>query len=696
MTAAARSAASESRGHTATSNTIHNIGTSVLRPPAGRYPPSGRTFRLPPHGARGPPNGSAERRWRRARRRGTVASVSRDRSASPLAPLALAALGVVFGDIGTSPLYTLATCFSLSGASAARAEDVLGIASLLVWVLVVVVCLKYVTFILPVDHDGEGGILALLARVSTSTRLGTPVASGALTVVVVVGAAMLLGDGAITPAISVISAIEGLDVATPVAHPYLVPIAVVILVALFALQPRGTERVGRLFGPVMVVWFATIAVAGIVAIAAHPAILAALDPRHAARFLVAHGPGGFFVLGGVVLAVTGVEALYADLSHFGRRPIVLAWYGLVFPALVLCYVGEAARVLEDPRLLANPFYALTPGAALLPAIAIATAATVIASQALVSGAFTLTEQAIALGLWPRLTVRHTSERQRGQVYVPAVNVALAVGCVALVLAFRSSDRLAAAFGLAVSCTMLATSIAYFAVVSRVLRWPLVRAVPLLSAFVLVDGSFVVAGLPKFLNGGWVPFAVSFALSLASLAWLRGRRAMNAAIAAQTMPVADVLDDFAIPRAGAPLMVFLTNDENRVPFLADHRWIRARARQEHVVLLTLVRAQSPAVDDERRVRVEHLQPRLTRVVARFGYMEAPRIGPIVAACRAAGLELATATTSYFYADPKLAAGTGGTPFLDGIYLALQRNARPLPDDLGIPAEQRIEIGVAVQL
>ncbi len=308
---------------------------------------------------------------------GTLPCVARDHRARPLA---LAALGVVFGDIGTSPLYTLTTCFSLSGASPARAGDVLGIASLLVWVLVVVVCLKYVTFILPIDHDGEGGILALLARASKPTRLGTPVAASALTAVVVVGAAMLLGDGAITPAISVISAIEGLAVATPVAQPYLVPLAIVILIALFALQPRGTERVGRLFGPVMAAWFVTIAVAGALAIARHPAILAALDPRHAARFMSAHGAGGFFVLGGVVLAVTGVEALYADLSHFGRRPIVLAWYGLVFPALVLCYVGEAARVLDDPRLLADPFYALTPGAALLPAIALATAATVIASQ----------------------------------------------------------------------------------------------------------------------------------------------------------------------------------------------------------------------------------------------------------------------------------------------------------------------------
>jgi KUP system potassium uptake protein len=613
-----------------------------------------------------------------------------------IATLAVAALGVVFGDIGTSPLYTLKACFEMSGAQASRPGDVLGIASLLVWTLVVVVCLKYVTFIMQIDHDGEGGILALLARARPASSDGTPVRYGIVTVVVIIGAAMLLGDGAITPAISVISAIEGLDVASPIAHPYLVPIAIVILAALFALQSRGTGKVGKIFGPAMIAWFLAIGIAGAIGIASHPAILAALDPLLAARFMLAHGPGGFFVLGGIVLAVTGVEALYADMSHFGRRPIVIAWYGLVFPSLVLCYVGESARILEDPTLLANPFYALTPGWTLYPAIAIATMATVIASQALISGAFTLAEQAIALGLWPRMRVNHTSADVRGQVFVPAVNGALAIGCILLVIAFKSSDRLAAAFGLAVSGTMLATSIAYYVVVSRVLRWPAVRAVPLLAAFVVVDGSFVLAGLPKFVDGGWVPFAVATTLSFASIVWLRGRRRVVAAIKAQSTPLEEVVAKFGTPLPpGAPAMVFLTPDENRIPFIAKQGWVRDRAHEEHVVLLRLRSGANPTVPEPERVRVDRLAPSLTRIVATFGYMEAPRIAPIVEAARAQGLDLERGDTSFFYAEPKIEDPRGGDgSFAQQVFVMMQRIARPLPDDLGIPAERRIELSVSV--
>ncbi len=630
------------------------------------------------------------------RRGRDIASVNHRTAHASIAPLAIAALGVVFGDIGTSPLYTLKSCFDMSGANAARPADVIGIASLLVWTLVVVVCLKYVTFIMQIDHDGEGGILALLARAIPPAIDGAPVRFGLVTVVVIVGAAMLLGDGAITPAISVISAIEGLDVASPIAHPYLVPIAILILAGLFALQSRGTGKVGVIFGPAMIVWFLAIGIAGIVSIASHPAILAALDPRHAAIFMVTHGPGGFFVLGGIVLAVTGVEALYADMSHFGRRPIVLAWYGLVFPSLVFCYVGEAARILEQPKLLANPLYALTPGWTLYAAIAVATVATVIASQALISGAFTLAEQGIALGLWPRMRVRHTSADVRGQVFVPAVNSALAIGCILLVIAFKSSDRLAAAFGLAVSCTMLATSIAYYVVVHRVLHWPASRTVPLLVAFVLVDGSFVIAGLPKFVDGGWVPFAVAATLSFASIVWLRGRRRVVAAINAESTPVADVLESFGAPLPpGAPAMVLLTPDENRIPFIAKQRWIRDRAHEEHVVLLKLQRGANPTVPEAERVRVDRLGPSLTRIVATFGYMEPPRIAPVIAAARAKGLDLDRDDTSFFYADPKIEdPGGGDGNFAQRVFVMMQRSARPLPDDLGIPAERRIELSVSV--
>jgi len=384
-------------------------------------------------------------------------------------PLAIAALGVVFGDIGTSPLYTLKPCFNFSGARPVQA-DILGICSLLVWTLVVVVCIKYVGFIMRVDHEGEGGILALLALAAKPVRQGVLIAAGALTLVVVVGAAMLVGDGIITPAISVISAVEGIDVVSSTLQPWIVPISVIVIVVLFAVQARGTEAVGRLFGPAMVAWFVAIGVAGTIGVTARPQVLAALDPRNAIAFALRHGPAGFLVFGGIVLAVTGVEALYADLSHFGRMPIVRAWYCLVFPSLILAYLGEGALLIANPRNLDSPFYALAPGWGLIPMVVLATLATVIASQALISGAFTLIQQAIALGLSPQMEVRHTSRRIFGQVYLPAVAVALLIGCTILVVTFRSSDRLASAYGLAVSATMLATSIAYYAVITRVKRW----------------------------------------------------------------------------------------------------------------------------------------------------------------------------------------------------------------------------------
>jgi KUP system potassium uptake protein len=609
-------------------------------------------------------------------------------------PLAVAALGVVFGDIGTSPLYALKACFAFSGARPVF-HDVLGICSLLVWALVAVVCVKYVGFVMRVDHDGEGGILALLALAAHPPR-GALVAGGGLTLVVVVGASMLFGDGIITPAISVVSAIEGIGVVSSALQPWVVPLSVVVLVGLFMLQSRGTEAVGKLFGPVMVAWFVAIGLLGALAIQHDPIVLWAIDPRNAVAFAVRHGVGGFFVLGGVVLAVTGVEALYADLSHFGRGPIVRAWYGLVFPALLLAYLGEGARLLADPHNLANPFYALTPGWSLIPMVGLATAATIIASQALISGAFTLVEQAMALGLAPRMEVRHTSSRLHGQVYVPFVSLALALGCIALVVAFRSSDRLAAAYGLAVSVTMLATSIAYYAVIRYVRGWRRGVALPLVGFFILIDGSFVAAGLQKFFEGAWLPIAISSALSVIALTWLEGRRRMAIAFKARATPIDEVVRE--LPRGGDPAatMVFLTSDPNTVPFIADHRWIRARAREERIILLHIAPVRKPYVAERERVVVEHLGPRLVRVRAGFGYMEPPRIEPIVQACEAHGLLIDDDETSFFYAHPTLeCAPTGALPeWQRRLFGVLQRNSRPLPDDLEIRAERRIELAVPV--
>ncbi len=606
-------------------------------------------------------------------------------------------MGVVFGDIGTSPLYTLKVCLGLAG-SKGSLEDVLGICSLLFWTLVVVVCIKYVTFIMRIDHEGEGGILALLALASPPRPFGTTIKTSILTVIVIVGGSMMMGDGVITPAISVISAVEGIGIASQALVPYVVPISLAVIVMLFALQRSGTHAVGRLFGPVMLVWFVVIGVLGARAVAVNPEVIHALDPRYAAAFLTHGGLGGFAILGGVVLAVTGVEALYADLSHFGRGPIVTGWYALVFPSLILNYFGQGANLLADPRTIVNPFYSLAPAWALIPMTVLATGATVIASQALISGTFTLIEQAIALNLAPRVLVLHTSDRHKGQVYVPAVNLWLAVGCALLVLGFRSSERLASVYGVAIVFTMLCTSLSYYVVISRVKHWNRAAALAVVSLFVLVDGSFAIASLPKVLHGGYIPLGISATLVLMSLTWLEGRRALSRALAEQQIPIEDVLEKLAPGMGQEGTMVFLTPDPRGVPFLARHRWVRERAREERIVVLNIARAATPYLTHEERVTVERLSLRLVRVIARFGYMEAPRIDPIVRACDAFGLQLDRDDTSFFYADPKIeAAAEHGMPdWRRQLFAMLQRNARPLPDDLRIKAERRIELGVTVSI
>ena len=613
--------------------------------------------------------------------------------------LALAALGVVFGDIGTSPLYTINTCLTTAHVPATL-ENVLGILSLLLWLLTFVVCVKYVGNMMRVDHDGEGGILALLALASPPKTFGMPLRLTWLTVVVVAGAGMLFGDGIITPAISVISSVEGLDIATKAAHPYIVPIAVVILVSLFLIQSRGTEKVGKLFGPVMVLWFLAIGLTGVFGIARAPQVLFALDPRHALYFVTHHGFYGFLIFGAVVLAMTGVEALYADMSHFGRAPITVAWFALVFPTLALNYLGQGAILLVDSKAFDNPFFALTPGPVLIPMVVLATLATVIASQALISGAFTLTEQAINLSLWPRMTVIHTSTEARGQVYVPAVNVALGVACILLVVTFKSSANLAAAFGLAVSTTMLATSIAFYEVVTNVLKWKRAVVIPLVTAFVLVDGTFFLSGLPKIPEGAWVPVVIAVALVVTSVVWLEGRRCVMKTFSDRQIPLDQYIRE-AKRTTTQPkgTMVFLTGDRHGVPFLGGHhRWIRARAEEERVVLLTLVRAAKPYVDEKDRVEVDKRSDRLVLITASFGYMDRPLIQAIFGPCSLAGMHLDSDDTTFFYADPKLIrAEHDPLPrWIRKYYAAIARVSRPLPDDLQINAERQVKVGVEVPI
>ena len=611
--------------------------------------------------------------------------------------LIVAALGVVFGDIGTSPLYTLKVCLGLAQ-SKGSLDDVLGICSLLAWVLVVVVCVKYVTFIMRADHEGEGGILALLALATPPRQFGETMKRTLLTVIVIVGGSSMMGDGVITPAISVTSAVEGLSIASSAFEPFVVPISLAVIIALFALQRGGTESVGKLFGPVMFVWFVVIGVLGAMAVAAHPEVLRALDPRYAIHFMRHHGLAGFTILGGVVLAVTGVEALYADLSHFGRGPIITGWYLLVFPSLILNYFGQGANLVENPSTIVNPFFSLAPGWALIPMVVLATAATVIASQALISGTFTLIEQAIALNLAPRVLVKHTSHKHKGQVYVPAINTWLMVGCILLVVGFQSSERLASVYGLAVTFTMLCTSLTFYVVISRVLHWNRILSVALVAGFVIVDGSFMIASLPKVLHGGWIPLAISATLLTISLTWLEGRRALSKALADQQIPLEDVLEKLPSGMGEQGTMVFLTPDPRGVPFLARHRWVRDRAQEERIVVMNIARAATPYLTAGERVTVERFSLRLVRVVARFGYMEAPRIDPILKSCAAYGLDLDKDDTSFFYADPKIEPlAKGGMPgWRRELFAALQRNARPLPDDLRITAERRIELGITVAM
>ncbi len=612
-------------------------------------------------------------------------------------PLALAALGVVFGDIGTSPLYTLNTCF-ISTNTTVTLPNVLGIISLLAWALIVVVCIKYVTVLMRVDHEGEGGILALLALAQPPRLIGKLTTTRWLIPVVVVGAAMLIGDGMITPAISVISAVEGLNVATSAAQPYIVPISAAVLLGLFLIQSRGTASVGAVFGPVMLVWFIAIGIAGAIAIAGHPAIVAAINPYWALWYVFHHGIYGYLIFGGVILALTGAEALYADLSHFGRIPITWAWYGVVFPALLLNYFGQGAFILGDPEAIDSPFYALTGGWMLIPMVVLATLATVIASQALISGAFTLCEQAIALNLSPRMRVIHTSQQQRGQVYIPFVNWLLAVVCLILVFTFRTSAHLAAMYGLAVACTMLATTLAFFVVATTVFKWKKRYVIPGISLFVLIDTIFVTSGLPKFAEGAWVPLAISAAIAFVSLTWLRGRRALARALTVDQQPVAQYLAEHHAPVTPTGCTVLLTGDPNGVPFVRNHEWMPAFLRDKMIVLLTLSPASRPYVEQIGRVTLDKVAPSLFVVKANFGYMEEPSLRYIFRACDKLGFDIDDERTTFFYSAPIIVGRQDGgmRAWQRGLFSWLSRVSRSLVDDMEIPPDRRVGLGIEIQI
>jgi KUP system potassium uptake protein len=615
--------------------------------------------------------------------------------------LALAALGVVFGDIGTSPLYTLHECVSAPHGVPPTPENILGVLSLILWSLTMVVTVKYLAFIMRADNHGEGGIFALLALVPARLRTAPGGRIGWAAVLVIAGAALLYGDGMITPAISVLSAIEGLQVATPALKPAVLPITCVVIFGLFAIQHRGTERVGKLFAPVMVVWFVTLALLGALHIQDNPSILRAVNPQHAVTFFSVHRRHGFIVLGSVVLAVTGGEALYADMGHFGRWPIRLAWWVMVMPALALNYVGQGALLLKDPGAAHNPFFAMVPtGPWTYALVALSAAATVIASQALISGAFSLTNQAVQLDFFPRATVKHTSREIQGQIYLPEINWGLAICCIALVLTFQQSSRLAAAYGIAVTGTMTVTSIIFFEVTRTTWKWPLWKSVPLLLLFLSFDIPFLVANLFKFPDGGFVPLLVGVCLFVMMFVWRKGRTIYADHISA-SLPL--IRDFMAVQCrqlvARAPCTgVFIAAELDRVPTallsLAEHLRVLPRT----VVILHVVIIRSPHAG-ENTLALDAFGDGVYRLQVDRGFMDVPDVPrALAAAVKRFQLPLDRTDITYYVGRKTFLATNAGRMgrWSEALFAFLARNAKPISDHFCIPPGQVVEIGSQIDL
>ena len=614
--------------------------------------------------------------------------------------LALAALGVVYGDIGTSPLYAVRECFSGPHAIALNEVNLFGVVSLIFWSLTIVVTVKYVGFILRADNHGEGGIFALLGLITGSEAKLSPRMRTAVSLGAIFGAALLYGDGIITPSISVLSAIEGLEVATETAKPFIVPLTCVVLVALFLLQKRGTAGIGKIFGPVMIVWFATIGTAGLLEILRFPRILAGLDPRYALNFFEANHVHGFVVLGSVVLCITGGEALYADLGHFGRRAVKLSWFSLAFPALLLNYFGQCALLLGNPGAALNPFYGLVPIDLLYPMVALATTATVIASQALISGAFSLTQQAIQLGFSPRIQIVHTSAEVKGQIFIPAVNYALMAACLLLVVSFRESGRLAGAYGLAVTATMGLTSGLYLVAAICVWRWPMWKALPPVGLFLLFDLGFFGANVLKILDGGWITLVAAIAITTVFTTWKKGRDELKRKLFAGRLPLDDFLSDLArheLHRVRGTA-VFMTLSPEGVPSTLLHHVKHSQVLHEHVVLLTIQSADVPKIEEDRRVNVQSFGQGFYRLAALYGYMETPNIPRIMKLAAKAGMPVDPTKTS-FYLGRETLLTTGASKMArwrKNLFALMSRNAANPTTFFGIPPNRVVELGAQVKL
>ncbi|MDQ8160250.1 MAG: potassium transporter Kup [Gemmatimonadota bacterium] len=618
-----------------------------------------------------------------------------------LSLLTLAALGVVYGDIGTSPLYAFKEAFGPSHGLSPDAVNVFGILSLMTWALLLVVAVKYLVFILQADNNGEGGVLAMLALLlqDTSGQIG-PRRRTALVILGVFGTALLYGDGIITPAISVLGAVEGVEILTPAFSPYVVGITLVILVGLFAAQRFGTATVGRAFGPLTLLWFLVIGGLGISSIVQTPQVLAALNPLYGLAFLMHHGTHGFIALGAVFLAVTGAEALYADMGHFGKTPIRRAFLMVVLPALLLNYFGQGALLLRSPAAVSNPFYLLAPAWALVPVLVIATIAAIVASQALISGAFSLARQSIQLGYLPRMTIVQTSHEEYGQIYMPQINTALMVGTVLIVLSFRSSAALGAAYGIAVTGTMSITTV-LFAVVARTRwQWPLGRVVALATCFLVVDLAFFGANIIKIAAGGWVPLALAVVLLLVMTTWKKGRHLLLQLLQRAGLPLDLLLDELG--RRPAPRVpgtaVFLTGDTKGAPVVLLHHLKHNKALHQQVVLLSILSGNVPTVPPAERLTVEALPHGFWRVTARYGFMESPDVPALLAQCADHGIVARPMETSYYLGHERLLP-TGDSPMAGWrkrLFVVMSRNAQSAAQFFRLPSNRVVEMGAQIEL
>ena len=625
----------------------------------------------------------------------TGEAVARPVVVGSLPALGLSALGVVFGDIGTSPLYTLKTVLGLTG-GAPEPAAVLGVLSLVIWTLVVVTTIKYVAVAMSIDNDGEGGILALLTLLGVK-RQHRPV----IIAVGLFGAALIYGDGAITPAISVLSALEGLNIAVPALAPYVLPAAVLILIALFAIQPQGTARIGRAFGPIMALWFLTLAVLGLWGVARHPAVLAAIDPRYGFAYLFSGGAIGFLVLGAVFLCVTGAEALYADMGHFGAGPIRLAWSAIVFPSLVLNYAGQSALLLAGETSADNIFYRLCPSVLLVPLVILATVATIIASQSIITGAFSMTRQAIRLGWLPPLHISQTSAEGYGQIYVGTVNWMLMLVTLALAIGFGKSDNLAAAYGIAVSATMLITSALLFIGMREIWGWSLATAGAVAGAFVIVDASFFAANLAKVAEGGYVPLVLAALVYGVMYIWHLGAAAVFARLQEQTVPVDAFMARIAearIPRVPGTA-VFLTRTQRDAPPVMVWHVRHNRALHKRVFVLTIITESVPWVSNTQRLTVQELAPGFWRASAHFGFMEHPDIPALLRQAHERGCTIDLSDVTYYVGHETIMPRGDAKALprvVEALFAFMQRNASHLTDYFRLPAEQVVEIGRQVAI